>query len=267
MGLGLTLAAAMVTAGAGCESDSEGGAGGHAGGGNGGARWSHLIRSDGYPRLVFEIDAVPGQEPSPATEQALTQGLFHVVDKPGGIDAIEDEPIESPGEDHAWGTSELHALADRTANLQVPDDTITIHTLFIDGHSDADTNFVEVLGLAWGYQHIVLFQQTIARHCAASTLPELLQQEQCDAAELAIWTHETGHVLGLVDNGLPMVADHRDPDRAHGPHDASDQCVMYWAYQGTALFDVIGQRLLNGQPADLGFGPECLEDIAAERDR
>ena len=270
MSLALALSVAFAIAGVGCEAGSNGsGTGDGSGGGGGGdsPRWSQLIRSETYPRLVFEIDVVPGQEPSPATEDDLATGLAKLVDKPGGIDMVEDGQLDSLGQDHAWTADELHALADRTADLQVPDDTITIHTMFVDGHSADDSDREAVLGVEWGYQHIAIFQQTIADHCAASTLPDLLRQEQCAAAELAIWTHETGHALGLVDNGLPMVTDHRDPDSAHGAHDASDQCVMYWAYQGKAVFDAIGQRLLDGQSADMGFGDNCLADLAAERDR
>lgn len=251
--------------------DSDGGDGGDSSddgdGGDGQARYSQLVRGDRFSRLVIEMDIVPGFEPYEAHPARLAELIDDVVDKPDGVEAAMDGALEPAGAEHAWTFDELQDLADRTFDRELPGDAIGIHILFVDGHSSSDTSSGVVLGLAWASTHIAMFAQTIQDVCAASVLPAALREEQCRQAELSILLHEAGHLLGLVDNGLPMVQPHRDPDPEHGAHDADDGCVMYWAYEGGALFDAIGDRLLGGGDSSIGFDQECLADLAAERAR
>ena len=236
------------------------------GGDDGGeARFSLLIRGDRFPRLVMEVDAVPGMEPAAGTLTDLAASLDDLLDKPGGVDVAMDGALEAVGSDHAWTFDELEELADETFDLALPGESIAVHLLYLDGHSADDGEGGLVLGIAWSHTHIAIFQQTILAACSGSVLPAPLRDLQCGAAEASILTHEMGHLLGLVDNGLPMVTPHRDPD--HGRHDADDGCVMYWAYDGSALFDAIGERLLDGEDGSIGFDAACLADLAAERDR
>ena len=118
-----------------------------------------------------------------------------------------------------------------------------------------------ILGLQFG-RHIVLFQETIENVCQSASLP-INREQTCRATERAIWIHEIGHAIGLVDNGLPMVEDHKDEDR--GGHSRHDDCIMYWAYTG----DGLGKRMhdfILGDERELGFDEYCLADIAAARD-
>jgi hypothetical protein len=234
---------------------------------DGAARYSLLVRGDPFTRLVVEIDGVPGMEPYDDNPDQLADVIAEVVDKPDGVEVAVDGALDPVGEDHAWTFEELQALADDSFDLALADDAIAIHLLFVDGHSADDSADGVVLGLAWAHSHIAIFKQTIDRICAESVLPEALREAQCTGAELSILTHEVGHLIGLVDNDLPMVEPHRDPDAAHGRHDADDGCVMYWAYEGGALFDAIGERLLGGQSNSVGFDDACLADLAAERAR
>jgi hypothetical protein len=73
-----------------------------------------------------------------------------------------------------------------------------------------------------------------------------------------------GHVIGLVDNGLAMVDDHKDPD--HGPHSIDPDCVMYWAYAGGGVFDHIVGSIFGTDVEAIQFDQHCLDDIAALRD-
>lgn len=230
-------------------------------------RTSLLVRGAPFPRLVVEVDSVPGMEPDEQNQADLAAVLASIIDKPAGIEVVGDGALDSRGADHAWSFAELMELADSSFDRPLADDAIAVHAMFIDGHSADDSSAGVILGLAWSHTHIAIFEQTIRDMCDASSLPPLLAERQCRGAELAIWTHESGHLLGLVDNGLPMARDHRDPDPDHGAHDASDQCVMYWAYEGQALFDLIGDRLLSGGDAEVPFDQACLDDLAAERAR
>jgi hypothetical protein len=48
--------------------------------------------------------------------------------------------------------------------------------------------------------------------------------------EQATVVHEFGHLAGLVDNGVPMVSPHLDPE--HAKHCTNEVCVMYCRTKG-----------------------------------
>lgn len=265
----VAVALALALAAGGCDSgggDDGGGAAAGGGAGDSRPRFEDYIRGDRYPRLIIEVDRVEGSTPRQAALRQVTTGLAGILDKPSGIEATLDGTLAPAGADHAWTIDELRALADESFDLEVPDDTIKMHVMYVDGHSDRDTADGQVLGLAWDHTHVALFQQTIESTCArlGGPLAPLVRDRLCEEAELAILTHEVGHLLGLVDAGLPMVEDHVDPD--HAGHDRNERCVMYWAYEGSPLVERIRDRLLAGRDERMGFDAACLADIAAVRD-
>lgn len=254
---GLLAAASFLGCGT---SDTD--ADGHVGGEESADRIESYIRGD-HPRLVIEVDSVPDFEPYESTTSRTESGLGSILDKPEGVEVVLDDSLEPRGEDYAWPREELFSLAEERFDLEVPEDTAKMHALFVDGHDENDTDNRTILGLAWSNRHIVIYKQTIERLCTG-ILPGL-QQQLCENAEASVFTHEVGHVLGLVDLGLPMVTDHKDPER--GPHSANEDCVMYWAYSGEQVVNLLADRLMGGQQEALGFDEACLDDIAALRDR
>ena len=226
-------------------------------------RVAAYIRSDVHTKLVFEIDSVPGSEPRASVETDLVERFTELLDKPGGITTVRDGDIASRGADHAWTFDELRALASAQKDLILAGDTTRIHVLYVDGHSADDSDQGKILGLAWSNENIAIFKETIESTCRGGLVLPALEEELCRRAELGILTHEVGHVIGLVANGLPMVVDHRDDE--HGAHDESDDCIMYWAYQRAGLVDVIAGRLTGGDTSELAFDSACLADIAAVR--
>jgi hypothetical protein len=79
----------------------------------------------------------------------------------------------------------------------------------------------------------------------------------CEATWAGVMRHEAGHVLGLVNNELPMVSPHEDPE--HGHHDPDPSCLMYWQWDRA---DVAGKLAEE----DLELCPASLADLAAVRD-
>lgn len=222
------------------------------------ARTNHYLQGDTFSRLVLEVDSVDGYGPMAEAESGMITKISPLVDKPDGIEAVHDENIVSRGEDHAWSFAELDELADQTNNLSVGDNTIKMHVLFVDGHYEKDSDGGKVLGLAWGGKNIAIFKKTIRDNCRGI----LTGNELCKFAEQAIWTHEVGHVLGLVNNGVPAQSNHHDVE--HGHHCNNDECVMYWAYEGAKLFDVLSERL-GGNGGALEFDQACKDDLASVR--
>lgn len=213
------------------------------------------------PALHFELDAVEGLEPYPASLDHLTDLMGRVLGKPDGVFFDADETLAPFGTDHVWTFTELADYSREHAR----DDAhgpITIHVLLVDGRYQSEDDSGTVLGLAWGQRYIALFQDALRSECSGGLLGGL-QTQACEIAERSVWAHEIGHVIGLVDNGLGQQTPHRDA--AHGRHDVSTDCLMYWAYERPAIFDTLLGRLNSGQNADIDFCENCWADLNAAR--
>lgn len=226
-------------------------------------RWAQLIRASPYPRLVIEVDYVTGRAPRPANITQIEAVMMELLDKPGGVEVVLDEELPEGDPDQAWTHQMRSELAQATSNLAVPDDTIKLHAIFVGGHAaeDDEGRGGVLLGVAWAYENIVMFRDTMDAGCEALAVGPLVDQ-LCAEAELLIWQHEIGHTIGLVDNGMPMIDDHRDPDPKAGAHDVSQDCVMYRSYEAGDALEAILDRIIDGAPP-LQMGPQCRADVQA----
>lgn len=77
--------------------------------------------------------------------------------------------------------------------------------------------------------------------------------------EQATIVHEFGHAAGLVDNGLALTSAHNDT--THDGHCTNQDCVMYWAIEGTGGAIAYVQKSLLSSNTIL-WGQECLDDAA-----
>ena len=223
-------------------------------------RYEHYIRRQPYPKMVIEVDGWGNYTPTASVVTRLQKGLLSVLDKES-VEITMNEKFPGKGSDHAWTNDELYSLAQSTTNLAVPVGTVEMHVMLVDGHSVMDTADGKILGLAFPWTHLVLFRQTMDSVCSGSIIPGA-----CAQTEFGVWSHETGHQLGLVDNGLAMVGtSHKDA--AHGAHDSSDKCAMYWAYEGSGITDAIGSGLFGGDTANLGLDAACMADLNAVKTR
>ena len=96
------------------------------------------------------------------------------------------------------------------------------------------------------------------------TVPLLgtLEEDACRAVEFGVWSHEVGHVIGLVNNGLAMQSDHEDAEHPH--HDVEPGCLMYWAYDGPSFGEATLSRLMAGDD-EIDFCQASLDDLANAR--
>jgi hypothetical protein len=259
---------AAGSAGASTGADGEAGAAGRAAsseGGSGSASLSSRLgryHGTGSDRsLRFELDAVEGLSPHASSLEYLEAFVGRALDKPDGVSFDADETLSPAGSDHVWTFDEL----DTSSRQHAEDDTdgpVSIHVLFLDGSYASSEEGGTVLGLAWGERHIALFQDAIRAGCSGGLLGAL-STEACEIAERNVWAHEIGHIIGLVDNGIAQQTNHRDAD--HGRHDVSGDCLMYWAYDRPAVFDVLLSRLDSGESADADFCENCWADLIAAR--
>lgn len=269
-GIGGEGAAAGASPGGSGASGDAGGAGGTGPAGTAGAsggsgelpsRLARYHRSDTDRALRFELDAVVGLEPYASSLSYLEAWVERGLDKPDGVSFDVDESLEPVGSDHVWSFDALDAHS-RSHASDDSDGTVSIHVSFVDGRYDSGEGGGTVLGLAWGQRYIALFQDALRSGCSGA-LTGALSSDVCELAERSVWAHEIGHVIGLVDNGVSQQVPHRDPD--HGRHDVSEACLMYWAYEGPAVFDVLSSRLGGGQSGDLDLCENCRADLQAAR--
>jgi len=236
-------------------------------GGDGGDeldRHLRYIRGDTYPALAMEVDYVTNFGPRTGVASELEDELPELLDKPDGVEVRLDEELAQRGSNHTWTFEELDALADETTDMQVDDETAKIHVMFVDGEYESEDDDATILGLAWRHRHIAIFKETLEESCEQRGLPGPFGRRICARAEKTVWTHEVGHVIGLVDNGLEMVDDHRDAE--HGKHCNNDECVMYWAQRTGDIFGRLRDRFERGNESALGFDDNCRQDIETARE-
>ncbi len=226
----------------------------------GAARIPAYLKASPYSRLVLEVDATDGFAPRATSETAVVDTLRAVVDKPAGVSVVRDQmTLPRKGSTYEWTfRGELDQLATSTFNMAPAAGTVRMHVMFLDGQYQGGN----VLGLAWASTHLVVFKETIERHCR-SGLGATLGDQVCEAAEKGVWVHELGHLLGLVNNGLPMAAPHQDAN--HPGHDSNDRCVMYWAFDTSTSLDKVAREILGGEAVSLQFDDACKADLAAGR--
>ncbi|MCB1154374.1 hypothetical protein KDL45_12045 [bacterium] len=224
------------------------------------------IQGSPYSRLVIELDYVGGKAPSEDVIATIESTYADLLDKPGGVEVVLDEELDARGDDYAWSQEERNDLADATFDLAVPDDTIKMHAVFVDGHSARDGGGIRILGVAFHDVHFFIYQDTIDSGCDGMVSGLLGGGEACELATATISMHEMGHLIGLVDNGLPMVEDHKDPDTEHGDHSANKNSIMYWAYDTNAGLDQLVTRITGGKTDPPPFDENDRQDIDAAKE-
>ncbi len=161
------------------------------------------------------------------------------------VGAIDDEELT---------VADIVALAAAHRNELDRDGTKTYYVIFVSGHfADANGPNMSVLGVAIG--DLVTMFKDVIRSTASVAQPNVVRY-----VEQSTLVHELAHVIGLVDNGVPMVVSHKDA--AHGAHCTNSDCVMYWLNEGASdAGDFALRRLLTGDT--VLFDAACLADVDA----
>ncbi len=227
---------------------------------------AHLYVTDTVAKsLAFEIDYVTGRTPNAQSVAGLVDRLTALngtghMRKPGGVTATNDDAIPAHTEaNHAYTSGELAALVSANKDMHSEGTVAAAYVLYVDGHHTDDGPDGKVLGLAYGGDRIVMFKDTITAACE-SLLP-LVRDRVCALAEASVLVHEFGHLMGLVNNGLPMAMNHQDT--AHGAHDVKQDCIMYWTVNSSASVAALADYVGGGGTDVAPFDSACLADLAA----
>ena len=188
--------------------------------------------------IVIEVSAESGAEPVGATVDHLVATLGDVSGKPVSVTGGGALPSRE-----AWTADELRAAAD-AASTTSQGERAVLRLLFVHGrYAEADN----VLGVAVRGDTAVIFSDAVEESASPLIGP--------GAIEVAVTTHEVGHLLGLVD--LHLRTGRADPE--HPGHSPNRDSVMYWAVESTLVTDL----LTGGPPRD--FDDADRADLAAIR--
>ncbi len=176
------------------------------------------IRDTEYKKWVIEIDYVSGHRPSDAAISLLTQRLKEVVQK----DTITVQIGNVLPGQSTWSDKDIERLEDQHKNQETGGDTVVTWVAYLDGKSAHGDG---VLGVAYGYDRIAIFDEAIEGACTLLTGCAFAQGD----IEQAVLIHEFGHALGLVNRGTHMVNPHEDAQ--HARHSNNRNSVMYWAVE------------------------------------
>jgi hypothetical protein len=208
-----------------------------------------FLRAAHFTSLVVEVDYPLGRAPAQAVLDLLRDRLAERCDKPDGVaieldDAIALEEFPDPLAD-----ADLARLEDRHRHAYADEGTRTaaMYVLFVPGRAADDDATKRTMGTSYRGGSLALFLDA----CDQGTNLFVTTDEVVGTALV----HEAGHLLGLVNRGVPMVADHED--RSHPGHDLDPTSVMFWYVEVPRVRPSLGD-------ADFAqFGAACVADLRA----
>ena len=184
-----------------------------------------FIRSEPYGELLIEIDYVSGTAPHADAVSLLKTRASERLDKPGGI-THQSTAIDETRD--VWSINDLKRAEDRNRNFDPAGNRMVLYVLYVDGHSDQDSDDARVLGVRYGATSVAIFKESIRD---GSLLTGAFGVRE---VERSVLVHEFGHAIGLVNLGIDMVRPHEDADsRGHSSNDAS---VMWHAIETSDIF-------------------------------
>ncbi|MGB0653202.1 MAG: hypothetical protein ACPGQL_08370 [Thermoplasmatota archaeon] len=203
------------------------------------------VSSSDYERMVIEIDYVSGHEPPSQALSTLRQRVEACLDKPAGIQINVDDAI--PPQGSPYSLDDIFRIRDTYRDVAHGDNNAaSMWIVYLDGQYSGGA---QTLGLATAGDTIAIFDDRVddaANLLVSST-----------TIHRAVLVHEVGHLLGLVNNGIPMQTNHEDPE--HRGHSDNRNSVMYWAVETSNIVTLVQ----NGGSIPLDFDADDRADLRA----
>jgi hypothetical protein len=150
----------------------------------------------------------------------------------------------------SWTLEQIISLADQEFNIPQTSTTAEFFVLFLNGYfNNEGVVSRNVIGVSIGGTPVIAIFKDVILGSGFTLFTDIY-------IEQLTLVHEFGHGVGLVNNGIPMVIDHEDPQHPH--HCTNQECVMFWENDSTNLVFFI--QKVNNSSSDVVYGPECLED-------
>jgi hypothetical protein len=195
-----------------------------------------LLSDSNYTSLDIEISFSPGFEPNDSVLNLFRAFLQTYLKKPGGINFYPK--LISGAVPEILNISNMVALEKSQRTRFTRGQTLAVHFMIpASGSGGAD-----VLGTSYWNTSTCIFGKTVEEYSGNPW------QVNRTMLLVHLFQHEMGHLLGLVDQGSPMVKPHKDG--ANGSHCDNKSCLMNYLIE-TAIQG-------NGIPR---MDANCLSDL------
>jgi hypothetical protein len=206
-----------------------------------------FLTNNTYPALNIEVAYVEGYQPSPTALNNLVSFLSQRLNKSNGV-IVTQRTMPATGK-ASIDIDAIRSLERAQRKTVTSGKTLTAWLMFLDAEYSESTASSKVLGISYGASSIAIFEKSVY----AYVQPDMPSRA---ILETVVVDHEFGHLLGLVDNGTPMVTPHKDT--GHGSHCSNTECLMYWkTEQNINLGDLLGTDTYPTLDAN------CLADLRA----
>lgn len=196
-----------------------------------------LLSADTYRSLVVEISYMPGLEPDTLVTGQLRNFLSAYVNKPDGVRIVKKQIPATP--EYLLTLAEVEGLEKGYRSAYTNGSEAALHVLIVN----AKYNQQSILAMAYRSTSICVFGNAVEQH--AGEVGQMNRSQLC----ANLLKHETGHLLGLVNNGSPMNAVHNDA--ASFTHCNSPSCLMNTALEFSCLQNVPLPQLCSHCEQDL----------------
>jgi hypothetical protein len=215
-----------------------------------GAFAADYLRSQFFTSLFVEVDFPADRPPTAAALALLKLRLEERCDKPLTVTIALDDALPPATFGTIVTANDIAAIEDANRNnfSDQASGTAALYLIYVHGKSDLDVGPSVVIGVAYRGGSCAIYADRVDETAA----PPLITTAEVESATLV---HEIGHLLGLVNGGVPMVVPHEDPQSPF--HDADEDCVMYFQLS----IGLAGPNL--GDPLFAQFDINCMNDIAA----
>lgn len=170
-----------------------------------------------FTDIYIEVMYVDGFKPSAET---LTNLKNFIGSRTYKTNIIVEERLIDIALKSIYSMEDVRSIEDANRSIFSFENQLAISALFLNGKSSSDTENTTILGTAYRNTSFVIYEETIK---AASN--NLLGPSKI-TLESTVILHEFCHLLGLVNLGTNMVANHEDT--AHSAHCTVENCLMYY---------------------------------------
>lgn len=171
-----------------------------------------ILSASPYTALELEVNYMPGYLPDDAVITHVKNYLAELTNKPVGITYVPAQfsrTVSNP-----ISLNEVVSLEKSIRTRFTRSQILAIHIMIVD----AEYSTADILGISYWNTSMCVFGRTVNKF---SGRPGLVSKNQLMTTLIE---HEMGHILGLVDQGTPMVTAHKSNN---GAHCTSTSCLMY----------------------------------------
>lgn len=176
-----------------------------------------ILSNKKFTDIYIEVMYVEGFKPSAET---LTNLKNFIGSRTYKTNIIIEERLINITPKSIYSIEDVRSIEDANRSIFSFENQLAISALFLNGKSSSDTENTTILGTAYRNTSFVIFEETIK---AASN--NILGPSKT-TLESTVILHEFCHLLGLVNFGTNMVANHEDT--SHNAHCTVENCLMYY---------------------------------------